>query len=87
MSSTLVFQKTPKPDKELGQGIFGKCYYDHDGSCGGGVITIDASELEWLRGIADVMDAPRFDKDDIRLISTIIKILEDGDTVDMWFEV
>jgi len=90
MSSTLCFRKTPQPPKEFGccrfplKGVFAEAYYGHDGSLGGGVITIEIQDLAWIRG---VRDGGGWGKDDKRLLDTIVETLESGRTVDMWFEV
>jgi len=92
VSSTLCFKKTPTDIKEIGhcklplKAIFARRYYDHDGSCGGGEITLTGNDLEWLRGVRDGMNDGQ-DKDDVRLMAKIIQLIEGGDTVDMWFEV
>jgi len=90
MSSTLYFKRTPKPGtgrlgscKQPLKGIFAKRYYDHDGSGGGGMLIINEYDLEWLRGVR----AATTENADRTLLDKIIKEIEDGNTVDMWFEV
>lgn len=90
MSSSLHFMKTPEPDEELGscklplKAVFAKKYYDHDGSCGGGLETLGMSDLEWLHG---VYAGGGIKDDQLKLLQDIISIIEGGKTVDMWFEV
>jgi hypothetical protein len=90
MSSTLHFMKTPRPEEELGsckvplKSIFARKYYDHDGSCGGGLMTLGVVDLEWLKG---VRDAGSIQGDQMRLLRDIITLIEEGETVDMWFSV
>lgn len=89
MSSTLMIRKTPTPDKDewhfkLPVKIYiGRRFYDHDGSCGGGLITVNASELPWFEG---VLAAANLDADDRRDFTKVVEILREGGTIDMWFE-
>lgn len=90
MSSTLHFRKTPTDTKEFGscklplKGIIAQRFYDHDGTLGGGMETIQRKDLEWFKG---VRDCGLNDKEEQKLVEKIIEILEDGGTVDMWFDV
>lgn len=90
MSSTLCIRKTPKPDKNQWhfklpiKSFIAKRYYDHDGSCGGSMITIHPSELPWFEGI---LEAGNFDAKDRKDFEKVVQVLRDGDTIDLWFEV
>jgi len=90
MSSTLCMRITPKPDKDEWhfkqpvKAIFARKFYGHDGSCGGGVVTLTPDELPWLEG---VLDAGTFDQKDRKDLEAIARVLRSDNTVDMWFEV
>ncbi len=90
MSSTLFIRKTPKPDKNEWhfklpiKRFIAQKFYDHDGSCGDGQITIGPEELPWFEGI---LAAGTFETSDRRDFEKVVQILRDGDTIDMWFEV
>lgn len=90
MSSTLCIRKTPKPTKDEWhfklpiKSLIARKFYDHDGSLGGGRITVGAEHLEWLEGI---LAAGNFEPKDRKDLEAIVQILRDGDTFDMWFEV
>ena len=91
MSSTLCMRVTPKPlDKKTWhfkmpvKAIFARRFYDHDGTLGGGCLTITVNDLSWLEG---VMDAGNFDSSEMRDLKSIADALREGETVDMWFEV
>lgn len=90
MSSTLLFRRTPKSTKELChfkqplKGMFARRFYDHDGSLGGGMITIGPEQLDWLRGIhAAYKEQYAGESKDLE---KLIAVLEEGETIDMWFE-
>ncbi len=89
MSSTLYIQRTPKPSRDIKhfklpiKAIIAKKYYEHDGSLGGGKITLNANELSWFEGI---LAAGNFDEKERNDLDFIIQILRDGETIDMWFE-
>jgi hypothetical protein len=90
MSSTLIIRKTPKPSKsgEMAfkqplKGFIGRKFYGHDGSCGGGIITVGADHLEWFEGI---LAAGNFDKSEREDLEKIVSLLREGETIDMWFE-
>jgi hypothetical protein len=80
---------TPKPTtadwrfKQPVKAIFARKFYDHDGSLGGGVVTLTLVDLPWLEGVLDAgtLD-PRYRAD----LEAIAMALRAGDTVDMWFE-
>ena len=88
MSSTLCIQKTPIPCKEEWRfklpvkGYIARKFYDHDGSCGGGKITIGPEHLEWFEG---VLAAGNFDPQDRKDFEAVVSVLRDGKTIDMWF--
>ena len=90
MSSTLCIRKTPKPTKEQWhfkypiKGLIARKFYDHDGSLGGGTITVGPEHLEWFEG---VLAAGSFDKSEAREFEEIVGVLRDGGTIDMWFDV
>jgi hypothetical protein len=92
MSSTLCIQKTPTPIFPKDYWTFGyplkgylaKKFYDHDGSLGGGLITVSASDCSWFEG---VLAAARLDEKDKRSFEEIVDLLRNGHTIDMWFEV
>jgi hypothetical protein len=89
MSSTLYFRKTPKAPAEFGsfsqplKGVFARRFYDHDGSLGGDLITLELRHLEWVCG---VRDSGVGDRGDRKTLDMIIEALKSGETVDMWFE-
>ena len=88
MSSTLCFRQTPESEEGVGRckyplkRIFAKKYYDHDGSLGGDIITLTYIDLPWLQGVQSV-----YNGDDKEVLDEIIKLIEQAQTVDMWFEV
>ncbi len=90
MTSTLCVRKTPKPTKDEWhfkqpiKGILARRFYDHDGSLGGGMITIGGEHLEWLEG---VQAAGSFDARDTIDLNAIIDVLRNGGSIDLWFEV
>jgi hypothetical protein len=87
MSSTLVIRKTPKRTKAEWsfklpvKALIARKFYDHDGSCGGGEITIGPEHLEWFEG---VLAAGNFEPRDRKDLESVVQILRDGDTIDMW---
>ncbi len=89
MTSTLCMRKTPKPSKDGWhfkvpiKSIFARRFYDHDGSLGGGMITIGATDLSWIEG---VIAAGSFDKKEISELHAICDHIREGGTIDMWFE-
>jgi len=92
MSSTLFIRKTPKPTKnEIAfkqpiKGIIAGRYYDHDGSLGGGKITVGPEDLPWFEGV--LAARPRSaDAKDWRDFERVVEMLRDGESIDMWFEV
>ena len=96
MSSTLLFRKTPRPPKEFGlcgqplKGVFARQFYGHDGSLCGGIVTIGTESLGWLQGVKCSYSGHHPDDKDLReivsLLDKIIETINDGRTVDMWFE-
>lgn len=90
MSSTLCMRITPKPSNDEWhfklpvKAIFARKFYDHDGSLGGGMLTLTVEHLEWLEG---VLAAGQFDKKHHDDLEAIAAVLRGGGTVDMWFEV
>lgn len=88
MSSTLIIRKTPKPNKkEWGfkhpvKGMIARRFYDHDGSLGGGRITVGPECLAWFEGLLAAFSGDKKERKDL---DAIIQILRDGDTIDMWF--
>lgn len=90
MSSTLCIRRTPKPEPDEWhfklplKGILARKFYDHDGSLGGGMITIGDEHLSWFEGL---LAAGAFDKKDKADLLAIVEHLRDGGSIDMWFEV
>lgn len=90
MTSTLCMRRTPKPSKTDWhfklpiKGLIARKFYDHDGSLGGGMITVGPEYLEWFEG---VLAAGSFDKSEMRQLEAVVNVLREGDTIDMWFEV
>ena len=90
MSSTLCMRKTPEPTKDEWhfkmpvKSVFARRFYDHDGSLGGGMITIGPDDLSWLEG---VLGAGNFDAKDTKHLREIRDHIHEGGSVDMWFEV
>lgn len=62
---------------------FGRKFYDHDGSCGGGLQTFGTEELPWIEGL---LTAGNLDPRDRKDLEKVAQYLRDGHTVDMWFE-
>ena len=94
MSSTLCMRKTPKPTKDEWhfelpiKGIFARRFYDHDGTLGGGLVTIGPDDLSWLEGvIGGLATAGTLDKKELADLRAIREHIHEGGTVDMWFEV
>lgn len=91
MSSTLCMRVAPKPTRRAQwqfklpiKAAFARRYYDHDGSLGGGMITLTIADLAWIEGlIAGSKLADRETAD----LESIAEHLRDGDVIDMWFEV
>jgi len=89
MSSTLYItrnifnEKATIGFKQPIKGIIARKFYDHDGSLGGGFITIGPDYLDWFEGVLAAY--PRMD-DDERDLQKIVNILREGDSLDMWFE-
>lgn len=88
MSSTLVIRRTPTHKKDWSfklpiKGLIARKFYDHDGTCGGGMITVGQDHLEWFEG---VLAAGNFEDKDRKDLEAVVQILRDGDTIDMWFE-
>lgn len=89
MTSTLFIRKTPKPKKEPWafklpvKQYIARRFYDHDGSCGGGRVTVGPEELSWFEGI---LEAASLDPKDRRDLEAVINVLREGETIDMWFE-
>ena len=88
MSSTLFIRKTPTPKSNWGfkqpiKGFIGRRFYDHDGSLGGGIITVGSSHLAWFEGI---LAAAKLDKPERREFEKVVEVLRSGKTIDMWFE-
>lgn len=90
MSSTLCIRKTPKPPrsnewhfKQPIKGVLARKFYDHDGSLGGGMLTVGPEHLEWFEG---VLAAGNFESSEKRELESVADVLRDGGTIDMWFE-
>jgi hypothetical protein len=83
-------RRTPRQTKEQWafklpvKGAFARRFYDHDGSLGGGMITIGADQLDWIDGL---IAGGRFDASELRDLRQIADVLREGGTIDMWFEV
>lgn len=85
MSSTLII-KTGCPHCGKGEklwcfkhpfkAIFSRRYFDTDGSCGNGIVTLSYPEdYFWLQG---VLDSNKLDAKDKKEIKQILKHLEEG---------
>lgn len=90
MTSTLYIRQTPAKSRSNWhfklpiKGFIGRRYYDHDGSLGGNLITIGPEHLEWFEGI---LVAANLEKSDRRDFETVVNILRDGKTIDVWIEI
>lgn len=91
MTSTLCIRKTPTPTKDVlyfklpVKQWIARQFYDHDGSLGGGTITVGQEHLGWFEGC---LAAGRFDDaGERRDFEKVVEILRAGGTIDMWFEV
>ncbi len=78
MSGTLCFRKTPSKWNGYFELPLRDKIYDHVG----GYNNIDYSSLPYFTGLRDASE----NKDDIENLNKIIKILEDGDTIDFKME-
>ena len=90
MTSTLCIRKTPVVAKQNNwsfkhpvKGWIGRRFYDHDGSLGGGMITIGPEYLEWFEGI---LLASNMQRSDHKEFEKVVEVLRDGNTIDMWFD-
>lgn len=89
MSSTLNIRRTPRPSsddwhfKQPLKGLIARKFYDHDGSLGGGMITIGPDNLEWFEG---VLAAGQFENTDRRDLEQMVEHLRVGGSLDMWFD-
>ena len=89
MSSTLLVRRTPKAPEEWAfkmpvKSAIARRYYEHDGSLGGEMITLTATELPWFEGL---LAGSSFDAEDTKSLKAIVQVLRDGDDIDLWFEV
>jgi hypothetical protein len=89
LSSTLFIRRTPRPTKNVWsfklpiKHYIAKRFYDHDGSCGGGRITIGQEHLDWFEGI---LIAAQLSETERKEFEDVVDILREGDTIDVWFE-
>lgn len=89
MTSTLCVRKTPQPVKDQWhfklpvKALIARKFYNHDGSLGGGEITVGPRDLEWFEGI---LAAGSFSREDHADLEAVIQVLRDGGSIDMWFE-
>ena len=91
MSSTLIMRKTPVPAKnsEVGfglpvKGMIARKFYGHDGSLGGGMLTVGDDCTEWFEGLLAGLN---YNGKEAKDLERMVQVLRDGGTVDMWFEV
>lgn len=91
MSSTLIARVNPLPTDEkewhFGQQlkcVFARRFYDHDGSLGGGRMTLDDQHLDWMEGVRDGWGT---DDDQLQRLCEMIEQIKEGRTIDIWFEV
>jgi hypothetical protein len=91
MSSTLIMRKTPAPrdDETVSfklpvKAILARRFYDHDGSLGGGMVTVGPEELGWFEGV--LAGADRWSRAEVEDFKKMVGVLRDGGSVDMWFE-
>jgi len=92
MSSTLCMRPTPRPPassevsfKHPVKAIIARRFYDHDGSLGGGLVTVGTADLAWFEGV--LAAEATWDKSDRRDFEKMVGLLRSGKTVDMWFEI
>ncbi len=95
MSSTLIFTEncygckrgTTWHFKHPIKALFSRRYYDTDGSCGVGVVTLDSREdAAWFEGIRDAIDKTILYKDDFSDLEEIIDSLNSGNIIKAWHE-
>ena len=89
MTSTLCIRRTPAPDsawrvKQPLKGVIAKHLFDHDGSLGGSTITIGPEHREWFAG---VLASGAFIGKEAETLQFILKTLDEGGSLDLWFEV
>ena len=95
MSSSLIFNKS-RNGCECGKtwdfkhpikGLFSRRYYDTDGSCGDGVVTLDSREdAAWLEGVRDAIGRDILYKKDLSDLEEIIDELNSGNIIKVWHE-
>ena len=89
MTSTLCICKTPVPPRDNWcfkhpiKGFIGRRFYDHDGSLGGGEITIGPEHLEWFEGI---LTAANLNEREHKEFEAVVAVLRSGMSIDIWFE-
>ena len=87
MSSTLYFRKSPPKKPHFGackhplKSIFARKFYERDGSLSEDMLTLGADELGWLQGLRDGRWGNNSDQ---KTLDKIVKLIEEGHTVDMW---
>ena len=90
MSSTLHIRRTPVPDNEEWtfkqplKGMLARKFYDHDGSLGGGIVTVGPEHLEWFEGLREGI-FERLEPSDKTKFWAVMDILRAGGSVDLWF--
>ena len=90
MTSTLCVRQTPTLDdhefsfSQPVKGLIARKFYDHDGSLGGGLMTVGLEHLPWFEELLANGDFKEDDKTKLRLIIGAMRL---GRTIDMWFEV
>jgi hypothetical protein len=89
MSSTLVMSPVPKKRDTVSfklpvKAILARRYYGHDGSLGGGLVTVGPEDLDWFEGV--LAGADRWSAAEVKDFEKMVEALRDGGSVDMWFE-
>jgi hypothetical protein len=87
MSSTLFISKNvSNKNLSFGQplkGIIGRKFYNHDGSCGGELITVGSEYLDWFEGVLAAY--PEFEGD-YRELEKVVDMLREGHSLDIRIE-
>lgn len=89
MSSTLVMSPVPKERDTVSfklpvKAILARRYYDHDGSLGGGMVTVGPEDLGWFEGV--LAGADRWSSAEVKDFGKMVEVLRAGGSVEMWFE-
>jgi len=92
MSSTLVVRKTPKRTRDEItfklplKAIVARKFFDHDGSCGGPLLTVSPAHLDWFEGVlaSGLAGASESDR---RNWERVVEILRAGESIDLSWDV